>query len=296
MRFYLLSPKCPQNPHLFPLWVNEWERNGIIINKEIYYADVLLVDLHTRIFDYDERELEWLLNSRVPIITFDEYDKGGLSNLDWPHPLTYQQKQIFDHIERHNIKSVHFCRLLNKSNKYPPNLFPYEKPILYQTKQLSSEDLFNRQYDVVGIMNTAPQREAIKKALEEDGRLKCNIILGADKIPLQDWINEHKRGKFFISASGGGYSSEKPQHLFSVAAMLQENTDQLLLHEPIHLMNCIKISSPPTKADIDNIVDIVNNKEALYQIYEINYNFMTAFYSAEYIANFILQKILQHVN
>lgn len=294
MKFYLLSPKdVPCNPHLFPLFVDTWRSKGIQIVDRIEDATHILIDLHSRISDYDQSDVDYILGTDKHLISFCEYDRGGMSNLAWPYPLTEQQGRIFNHL---TSDSIHFCRLLNKKIKYSANVFPYERTILYQEPKLRPEELFNREFDVVGIMNTAPQREAIKKALEEDGRLKCNIILGADKIPLHDWINEHKRGKFFLSASGGGYSSEKPQHLFSVAAMLQERTDQLLLHEPIHLSTCIKIDSSPTKSDIDTIVETVKDKEKLYQLYENNYNFMTMFYSAEYISNYILQKILHHAN
>lgn len=295
MRFYLLSPaNIPENPHLFPYFLDTWKSKGIQIVDRIEDCDVVLVDFHTRVSDYDQNDVEYIMDSDNPLCCFDEFDKGSMSLLDWPYPLTKQLEWIF--YKSHKVKSVHFCRLLNKTKKYPDNVYPYERTILYQEPMLSPNDLFNREFDVVGIMNTAPQREAIKKALEEDGRLKCNIILGAEKIPLNEWINEHKRGKLFLSASGGGYSSEKPQHLFSVAAMLQERTDQLLLQEPQHIFTCIKIDSPPTKYDIDIIVKYVNDKELLYDIYQTNYNYMTEYYSAEYIATDILNKILKHVN
>jgi hypothetical protein len=295
IRFYLISPQVPPNPHLFPLWVNEWKKNGITINQEIYYADVLLVDLHTRIADYDAKEMEWLLNSRVPIITFDEYDKGGLSDHVWPYPLTSQQETIFSHIRKHNIKSTHFCRLLDKTKTYPDNLYPYEKPYFHDEGLLTADQLFDRPFDIVWIANTAPQRDNLKRILKSVWTLKCNIILGQEKIPLHDWINAHKEGKMFVSWSAGGYGDEKIQHLFSVAAIIKENNDQLFLHDFTHLENCLRPNPAPTVEDVETIVEIANDKERLYEIYKNGYEFVKKYYSAEYIALDILEKIKLHL-
>ena len=296
MKFYLLSPQVPPNPHLFPMFVDTWRDNGIEIVDRIEESKIVLIDLHSRIADYDERVIDFICSSRIPIVTFDEFDKGGMSKLDWPDPLTEQQERIFDHIENEDIASIHFCRLLNKTRQYPSNgVFPFEKPILYQEPILTADELFNRQYDIVWIANTAPQREFFKEILQSYSKLKCKIILGEEKIPLQDWINAHKEGKMFISWSAGGYGDEKMQHLFSVAAAIKENNNQLFLHDFTHLENCIRPQPNPTIKDLDVILSVVNDKEWLYEIYKNNYDFMTKYYSKEYIANDILQKILKHL-
>jgi hypothetical protein len=285
----------PPNPHLFPTLSPHFEAAGHTTTNDINRASIVFLDMHTRVSPYDEKDLNYLLNGDLQIVSWEEFDKGGLSTLDWPHPLTGQQKKIFDHIERHKIKSVHFCRLLNKKNKYPFNVFPYEKSIQYQEPMVSKDELFNRQYDVVFIANTAPQRELLKKELERDGRFRCNIILGDEKIPFQDWVNKHKEGRFFVKWSAGGYGCEKAQCLFSVAAMIKEDNDQLLLHDWSHLNNCIKLSSIPTSNQLNTLYDVVSNKDKLYELYTSNYRFMKSFYTSEYIALDILEKIKSHL-
>lgn len=297
MRVYLLSPQFVlPNPHLFKLWVDEWGRQGCEMVGNIADADTVFIDLHSRIADYSRSDMDVLIGcTDKTLVTFDEFDKGGMSKLEWPEPLNQQQKTIFDHIEKNNINAVHFCRLLNKKNKYPSNVFPYEKPYFFDFGLLSENDIWDRPYDIVWIANTAPQREMLKNTLEKDGRLKCKIILGGEKLPLKNWIDEHKKGKMFVSWSAGGYGDEKIQHLFSIAPFIKENNDQLFLHDFTHLKNCIRPNPSPTTKDIDTIVEIVNDKKSLYEIYKNGYDFVKEYYSAEYIAKYILSKIEKHL-
>jgi hypothetical protein len=272
MKIFLLSPNdVPPNPHLFPQWIETWESKGHQIVNRINEAEVIMIDLHSRLSDYDNNDIDFVLQCKTPLISFDEFDKGGMSLLDWPDPLTDQQAKIFDHIYNDNIKAVHFCRLLNKKNKYPSNVFPYEKGILYEEELLTAEQLFDRPLDVCFVANHAPSREKIANALLQDGRLKCHISIGATKIPFNDFVNQHKRAKLFISSAAGGFGDERKQALFSVSGIISQRTDQLLLHDFTHLENCLKIDSPPTKKDIDTIYETVNDKERLYEIYKNGY-------------------------
>lgn len=291
MKFFLLSPQCPPNPHLFPMFVDVWKSNGIEITDRIEDCDVVLMDLHSRLFDYKQEDLDYIIEHKTFFATFDEWDRGGMSKDVWPMPLTRQQNELSERLFTNKINTVHFCRLLNKNSARYENVFPYEKPILYEEPLLSPEEIFERPYDIVWIANTAPQREMFKEILEKDGRLKTKIILGAEKISLQGWINAHKWGKMFVSWSGGGYSDEKIQHLFSIAAIIKEANNQLFLHDFTHLENCIRPNPNPTKEDIDTIVEIVNDKERLYEIYKSGYNFVKQFYSKEHIATNILETI-----
>lgn len=296
MKFYLLSPQCPPNPHLFPMFIDTWKENGIEITDRIEDCDVVLMDLHSRLFDYRQEDLDYIISSEMFFATFDEWDRGGMSKDVWPAPLTPQQLDFVSKFEETGQPRIHFCRLLDKSKLCPRNLYPYEKPILYEEPLLSKEQLWERPYDIVWVANTSPQREMFKGILEKDGRLKCKIILGAKKISLQGWINAHKWGKMFVSWSAGGFGDEKIQHLFSVSAMIKEANNQLFLHDFTHLENCIRPNPNPTKEDIDTIVEIVNNKEKLYEIYKNGYEFVKKYYSKEYISNDILSKIKKHLS
>ncbi len=295
MKFYLLSPYgVPMNQVLFPTFIKTFQEEGHDFVSRIEDCEICMVDLHTRIADYDQRDVNWLCSSSVMVITFDEWDRGGMSDVIWPFPLTNQQEQIFDHCRLDGIKHAHFCRLLNKNDILDSRMYPYEKAIHYEEPITTADDIFNREYDVTYIANSAPSREKIKEVFEADGRIKCNIVLGAKKLPFNEWVDANRKSKFFIAASGGGYSCEKKQNLFSISAILQERTDQLLIHPFVHGENCLKFDQPPTKEDLDAIVEIVNDKERLHELYMNGYNFMKQYYSKESIASDILIKIIKH--
>lgn len=296
MKFFVLSPQSvPINPVLFPTFVNTFWAAGHEFTTNIQEADIVLLDLHTRIAPYKESDIDFLIANKLPTAVFCEWDRGSMSDEIYPNPLTPQQYAIFHEINNGNIKAVHFCRLLDKTQAYPPNLYPYEKHILHEELPVSKDELFYRQYDVYFVANSSPNRERLKQILEADGRLKCNIVLGAEKIPFKSWIEEAKKAKFFVTCSGGGYSDERMQALFSISAQIREDTDQLLLHDFTHGENCIKISREPTKQDLDTIYDIANNKERLYDIYLNCIEFVKKYYTKEYIAQDVLRKIIKHL-
>jgi len=293
MKIYLLSPSgVPMNPVLFPTFKKTFIDNGHSFVDRIEDCDVVFMDLHTRVADYNQSDVDWVLNNDIKLVTFDEWDRGNMSNDKYPKPLTSQQVSI---MAKRMGNGVHFCRLLDKTERRPPNIHPYEKPISYEEPLLTADELFNREYDVVFIANQSPSRDRIAEALRIDGRLNCFISIGAEKLPFEEFVRIHKLGKLFVSSGAGGFTDERKQCLFSVAGLIQEEHNQLLARPFTNLVNCIKISNPPTKEELDTIVEIVNNKEKLYEIYKNNYIFMKRYYSKEYLSQYILDKINKEV-
>lgn len=293
-KFYTISPEgIPPNPVLFPTFVNQFLKEGHTFTYVVSEADVFLLDLHTRISDYSETILYKVKESGKPIVTFDEWDRGCMSSDEWPNPLTRQQQDIFQHIQS-GIKTSHFCRLLDKTKFLPPYLYPYEKPILYEEPFCTPDDLFNREYDICYIANSAPNRDAIAQGLVNYGKLRCHIALGQKKLEFPEFLQWHKRAKLFINSSAGGYTCERPQLLFSVAGMIRQNTNQLLLHDFTDLVNCIRISSPPKREELDIIYNIVNQKYQLHDLYSRTYSFIKEYYSKDYIAAYILNVLKQN--
>jgi hypothetical protein len=292
MKFYLLSPATvPMNQILFPSFIKPFTDKGHSFTESISECVCVLLDLHSRIANYRQDDIDYVLQSNTPLAVFCEWDRGNMSTDEYPEPLTAQQKQIFNKIHNGEIRSIHFCRLIDKNKKYNYNISPYEKPIIYEEPLCTPDELFNREYDLCFIANTAPGRERIAQALREDGRLKCYISLGATKIPFDEFVNQHRKAKLFVSSGAGGYSNERPQSLFSISTLLQERTEQLLLHDFTHLQNCLKIDSPPTKKDLDIVYETVNDKDRLHEIYKNGYGYMKTYWTAEYIANNILEII-----
>lgn len=280
------------NQVLFPNMVDTFVGNGHEFVSKIEDCDCVLMDLHSRINDYAQNDIDWILAKDIKVSTFDEWDRGNMSTDVWPNPLTQQQELVMNNILK---RSIHFCRLMDKSHIYRYPMFPYEKPISYEEPMLTPDELFNRKYDVVFIANQSPSRDRIAEALMNDGRLNCFISIGDEKRPFEEFLRIHKLGKLFVSSGAGGFTDERKQCLFSVAGLIQENHDQLLLHPFTHMDNCLMINNPPTQEDLNTIFEVVNDKEKLYGIYQRNYEFMKKYYSKEYIANNILETILNNL-
>jgi hypothetical protein len=296
MKFYTISPQgVPENPHLFPMFRPTFIEKGHSFVNRIEECDVVLFDLHTRIADYKQSDVDWVTLNNPKTATFCEWDRGNLSDEEWPHPLTVQQALVMCRIMG---SGVHFCRLLDKTkiDIYRQNIYPYEKCILYEEPMLTADQLFEREFDVVFIANYSPSRQLIAEALQADHKLKIFISIGAKKREFNDFVNWHKRGTLFVSSGAGGYTDERKQNLFSIAGLIQEETDQLLLHPFTNAVNCLKISSNPTKQELDYIRLVCNNKEELYRLYKNNYEFMKTYYSKEYIASNILETIQKHLS
>ena len=280
---------CPENPVLFPTMRPTFIEQGHSFVDRIEDCDVVLWDLHTRIANYSDNDIQYLLSNKIPTVSFDEWDRGNMSNDKWPFPFTVQQSYVFVELLFNKIKNIHFCRLVDKTQKWPDNVFPYEKPISYEQPPVSKEELFNREWDIVFVANHAPSRQLIADAINNDGRLKCLTMIGAEKIPFEKFVEIHKTGKLFISSSGGGFTDERVQCLFSIAGIIRQRTNQLLLNDFTNSHDCIRISSPTTKDDLDYIYQIVNDKDRLYEIYLNGYNFVKTHYSQEYFANYYLE-------
>lgn len=292
MKIYLLSPATvPQNPCLFPTFINTFKSKGHSFVDRIEDSDILFLDLHTRISDYWQSDIDYVLKYSQRIITFCEWDRGNMSTDQWPEPLTHQQKVIFNHIENNNVEAVHFVRLLDKTKTYPKNVYPYEKAISYEEPLLTAEELFNREYDICWIANNSPSRTAIADAIKNYGGLKCNIRLGEPQIPFNDWVSENKKAKLFISAGAGGYTDQKTQALFSIAGIIREDNDQWLPRQFTHRLNCIIMESPPKWYTLDGILEVVRDKEWLYEIYKNGYSFMKNHYTEEAVSDYILDKL-----
>lgn len=292
--FFIISPaNVPLNPVLFPEMKPHFCAAGHTFTANMKEADCFLIDLHSRLSPYDQVHIDYILDSGKPLVIFDEWDRGGMSFDLYPQPLNAQQEQIFNHIHHKGIKNVQFCRLLNKMEERPSNLHPYEKPFAHEEPFLTPDELFSRPYDICFIANSAPSREAIAKAIREDGRLKCDILLGGQKLEWVDFLQRHKQAKLFISSGAGGFTDERVQCLFSVSGIIRERSNQLLLHD---FDCCLRVDNPPTKEDLDIIYETVNDKEKLYKKYKDGYDLVKTYYSKEYISNDILKKILNTIN
>jgi hypothetical protein len=103
----------------------------------------------------------------------------------------------------------------------------------------------------------SPTRETLIKGLMNDGRLKIDF---QDRdctkrfSTYEQFLNEHRKSKLYLSCEGAGLTNERPMQLYSIAAMLKNRNDLRSVNPYTDLVNCIEINNEPTKKDIDKIL------------------------------------------
>jgi len=75
MKIYLLSPEAvPMNQMLFPTMRKTFEEKGYSFVPNIFECDVVFIDFHSRISDYRQSDIDWIIENDVQLVTFDEWD------------------------------------------------------------------------------------------------------------------------------------------------------------------------------------------------------------------------------
>lgn len=282
MKIIYITPN--PNPRLFPTFKNTFEQNGITETTNAYEATHCFIEIQSGEVKYDEEKLKIVNGMGIPVICFDSREYGPLNKGGWVKPL----EQI--------IPFCYFMRNMNTSQNYPDNVYPFDWAYFSECDYplVSKEELFNREFDVCFMGTESPVRTNVINGLRKDGRLKlhCEYRDHTQRFSAyQQFINEHRKAKLYLSCDGAGYTNERPNQLFAVSPMVKSRNNHISAKPFTDLINCIEISEYPTKEDIDKILSVVNDKDKLYDIYLNGYCHTNNFYSEEYISNYILKKI-----
>lgn len=282
MNIKYISAKNQDNPHTFPTYRKTFELNGHTETDNANECTHCFIEVIDGITEYDQEALRIIKERNIPVICLDSREHGTMQNKRWT-PIEWLNPIIY------------FIRNTNKTETYPDNCYPLDWAYFdgCDYEPTTKEELFSRPYDVCLISVESPTRRSVINGLLKDGRLKVNFqfLDHTERLPYQQWVNEHRQAKFYISCDGGGFSNERPQQLFSVAAMLQNRNDYLPCNPFTDLLNCIEINEHPTKEDIGKVLEIVNDKHRLYEIYMDGVRHIKNFYSPESISNYVLSKI-----
>lgn len=294
--FLTISPQGLNTPDLFPSFVGTFKRDGHLFVGDIKEANIVLFDLHTRIGVYEDSIIQKAHLSQKPIVTFSEYDYGGMAKDVWPDPLTSQQKVLFDGLDETN--SVHFVRKMIDGENYPSNVFPYEKCIMHDSPLVSKEDLFSRPYDLCFIGNTSPQRKSFIEGLQSSGRFKMIVHWTNEegKMPHDEWLWFHSQAKMFIESDGGGFGSERPHQLLTIAPMLKQKNNQLVVHPFIDRVDCLEANETPNPNDVDKILHYLNNQDDLFRLYLAGAENLRTNYTEEGRAKYFLEVIKNNLH
>lgn len=281
MNIIYISPNNQENKHLFPVLRKTFERYGHKQTNNPLEATHCFIEMVSGTINFDFERVGKIIANGIPIVMFDNREYGSMSNEKWSenifHPLVY------------------FVRNYDNTEDYSENVYPFDWPYFPECDfpPIGKDELFSREYDVCLLSVESPARKNIIDAILRDGRLKVNYkwLDHTQRLPYNQWLDEHRKAKLYISCQGGGFTDERPNQLFSIAPMLKVNSNHSPAHPFTDGINCIEIEERPTDEDIEKVLDIINHKEWLYDIYINGISHTKRYMSAEATAEYVLDKI-----
>lgn len=282
MNIIYLSPNGFINPHLFPTFKKTFERYGHTETNDPYEATHCFIELVSGDAKYDKTNMTIVMDRNIPIIYFDDREYGTMNGTTLTTYVT-------------DNPSIYFIRNFSKDNLEYENFYPFDWPYFPQCdfQPTTKEELFSREFDVCLLSVESPARKKVIDSLINDGRLKVNYkwLDHTQRFPYNQWLDEHRKAKLYISCEGGGFTNERPNQLFAIAPMLKVNSDYLPAHPFTDGINCVEVEERSTEEDIEKILDIINHKEWLYDIYINGIEHTKRYMSEEATAKYVLDKI-----
>jgi len=280
MNIITISPNNYINPHLFPTYKETFETNGHTFTDNPNECTHYFLEVVSGTVNYTST-LNVVKERNIPIIVFDNREFHVMGTGKW-NPIDLDA-------------SIYFVRTMIKGEEYPDNVFPYDWTYFNGCNfpPVSKEELFNRPYDVCFIGVEAPTRKSIIDGMVNDGRLKVKYKFNdhLTRLPHYQWINEYRESKLFLECDGGGLASEKFLQLFSISPMLKNVNQHKMAFPFTDGINCIEFDQDKMEEEIEKVVDILNHKEWLYDIYIGGIDHMKTFYSEEAVSKYVLKII-----
>lgn len=297
MKIYFISPIGYITPDLYSSFVKTFEEQGHIIASDVKEADCVFFDIHTRHAPYDWDVLQIVLDKKIPVCVFDFWDYGAMAKDTW---FGFNLKNLqrnndwsdFIMVAKERCKVIYFIRKMDKKLSFPQECYPIEL-IQYSDhvfQEVTKEELFRRPNDICFIGNISPTRLNITNALKD--YFKCDFVLGQERIPHGQWLDRHRNSKLFLEACGGGFGSERPYQLIYLSTQLRIDNNQLIFNDWTDGINCIKVEEHPT--NVDYILEVLNDKDRLYEIYLNGISHMKKYFSAEARSLYVLQKMKEN--
>ena len=281
MNIIYLSPQGSFNPRLFPTFKKTFEEQGHTETIIPGVATHCFLELQSGDVSYNQYALDVLKEKGVPIIAFDSREWGGMKNEKW-HPTNFPI-------------SIYFVRNMNKEEAYPDNVFPYDWPFFPECDYplTTKEELNSRPYDCCLISVESPARRNVVDGILKDGRLKLNykFLDHTERMPYDQWVNEHRKSKLYISCEGGGYSNERPNQLFSVAGQLNVTSNYSPANKMKWGVECLEISEYPTKEEIDEILEVIMDEDWLFDVYTGGVEFTKEKLSEKSVSEYVLNTL-----
>lgn len=298
MNFYFISPIGRKSDYLYDTFVDTFIEKGHQVVDSVDKADCVFYDLWCGWGEYNPIEIAQVLNKKLPVVVFDFFD--------FDEKVRWQGFYNFFENVKHEwwalnlllffdagLVKAYFMRKMLTTETYPSYVYPIEC-IQYPDHDFpltTMEELSSRPYDACFIGAESPRRKAFIESLQKDGRLKLDIQFTTERIPHEEWLNRHRRAKFFISADGGGLSDERAYQLMPLSTMLRQKNNQKLANPWTSLFDCVQVGEEDgviNSDDIEMIVNLCKDQDYLYQIYLQGNHTLKKYFNPTYRANYIL--------
>lgn len=288
-RFIFISPISYSTPMLFDTFEKTFKEKGHEIVYDANEADVVFFDMHTRLGDYDNEVISVVSNK--PTVFFDAWDYGTMHKDGFPYINHEQIRSLMSRLRSNNVPIIYFVRKLEKQfakdGYHPYELIQYPD---HDFPLISKEELFNRKIDLCFIGNTSPTRDNFISGLLKLNCFNIDHRFNSDeRVEHGDWLERHRKAKFFITACGAGFSDERQYQLITIAPMLRNKSNHFRLNDFVDMVDCIEIGEIPTESDCEKLLKVLNDEDKLYAIYVAGVKRMKQYFNAEYRANYILE-------
>lgn len=305
MRVYFISPIDKHSPGLFDSFTDVFYSHGHSVASDLNDATVIFFDGHSGLFPYDWNLLNKVVEKRLPVVYFDQFDYysgAGFSDTFYDKCNKEKGKEWERALRLFidtNLMKVYFMRKMSKTVEYPDNFYPLE---LYQFPDhdfpaTTKEELFNRPNDLFFIGNNATPRVNICNGLRE--HFKCDFFYSEQRIPHDEWLFRARQCKMFIECggggeSGGGFNSERAYQLITISPMLRCRSEQLILNNWVDGIDCMEagdVLGNVSSDDIQRVRYILENKDRLYEIYTAGIERMHKYFNPTYRAEYVLSTL-----
>jgi hypothetical protein len=280
MKIIYISPINGYNVNLFPYFYETFSASGHTWVTDPNEATHCFLELQIEENRYP-REIDTVIARNIPIICFDNREYGEGRPEQWAEWFG---------------ADIYFIRNMRNSFNYPSNCFPFDWAVFKNSEHhiTTKEELYAREYDCAFIGTLSKTRERVCNGLLKDGRLKF-LFQDRDHTKrfstYDQYLNEHRKAKLYLSLEGAGLTNERPMQLYTVAAMLKNKNDLRSAVPYIDLFNCIEINSEPTTEDIDKILHVVEDADWLYDVYMGGINHARTHLSHEAVSKYVLKTI-----
>lgn len=308
MKIFVLEPTGQKSYQLFDTMVETLMSQGHTFIEKAVDADVIFYDLWNVGGIYCKRDVDTILFWQKPVVCFDFKDQWG-SPLHRPNWWGFDDNKILGEMSAKDQRwAVHLKQFLEaglvklclmrkmaKSWEYPEWVRPIEVAMWpdHDFEPVSKDELMWRPNEVGFIGNATPWRANAATSLLS--RVKSSdFFFPFHRLPHEEWLKRHRECRMFMEADGGGFGSERPMQLITIAPMLKIRNDQRMAHPWVDNVNCIEVGRMYGEVTLEE-AEWVHKKcydgEFLHQIYLNGIQHAHDYYTPEARSRYVLEQM-----